>query len=159
MARFAEGTSVATSKTKAQIDDLLRTHGAENRAVGEADGKGTVYFALKNRHIKLEIKLKTAADLLKIGSKPRGWTQYDQPRREQWAMKEAEQANRESWRRLWLIVKAKLEMVAEGHAELESEFLANVVLPSGQTVGEVMREPIQNAYLSGVMPRLLGDGS
>lgn len=66
-----------------------------------------------------------------------------------------EQACRQRWRALALVIKAKLEAVECGISTIEREFLANVVMPDGSTVGDVIEEQIANAYLTGKMPPLL----
>lgn len=50
------------------------------------------------------------------------------------ATKEYEQAGRQRWRALALVIKAKLEAVGTGIVTFEEEFLAHIVLPSGRTV-------------------------
>ena len=46
------------------------------------------------------------------------------------------QACQQRWRALLLIIRGKLEAVESAITTLESEFLANVVLPDGGTVGQ-----------------------
>ena len=45
-----------------------------------------------------------------------------------------EQACRQHWRALLLIIRAKSAAVESGITTLESEFLANVLLPDGGTI-------------------------
>ena len=52
--------------------------------------------------------------------------------------------------------KAKLEAVETGITEFEDEFLAHIVLPNGQTMGEFAKPQIAHAYDTGDMPPLLG---
>lgn len=66
-----------------------------------------------------------------------------------------EQAVRQRWRALALIIKAKLEAIEAGVSTLESEFLAQVLLPSGATVGEWLEPQLDAVYTSGEMPPLL----
>lgn len=47
----------------------------------------------------------------------------------------ADAATRQRWRALVLVLKAKLEAVASGISTLEAEFLANVVMQDGRTIG------------------------
>ena len=72
-----------------------------------------------------------------------------------------EQACRQRWRALLLIIRAKLEAVESGITTLESEFLANLVLPDGGTIdggtiGEWLAPQIAEAYGTGRMPPMLG---
>ncbi len=77
------------------------------------------------------------------------------PRTPEAAYKEWEQACRQRWRALCLIVKAKLEAVESGITTIEREFLSNILLPDGQTVGDFMLPQIAASYESGGMPKLL----
>lgn len=71
------------------------------------------------------------------------------------ALEAWEQACRQRWRALSLAIKAKLEAVECGITDFESEFLAHIVLPSGQTVGGWMLPQIAEAYETRSMPPLL----
>jgi hypothetical protein len=66
-----------------------------------------------------------------------------------------EQAERQRWRALALVIKAKLEAVESGITEFEREFMAHIVLPGGGTVGDWMLPQIEQAYSSGQMPAML----
>jgi len=66
-----------------------------------------------------------------------------------------EQSIRQRWRALALVIKAKLEAVESGIAEFEEEFLAHIVLPNGQTVGEFTIPQIEQAYEQKKMPSML----
>ena len=70
-----------------------------------------------------------------------------------------EQACRQRWRALLLIIRAKLEAAESGITTLESEFLANIVLPDGGTLGQWLAPQIDEAYGTGRMPPMLGAGS
>jgi exopolysaccharide biosynthesis predicted pyruvyltransferase EpsI len=52
-------------------------------------------------------------------------------------------------------IKAKLEAVEDESASFDEEFLAYLVLPNGQTVGDTALPGIENAYLTHEMPKLL----
>lgn len=74
------------------------------------------------------------------------------PRSDTAAEEAYDQAVRQRWRALALVVKAKLEAVAAGIAEFEDEFLAYVVLPDERTVGEWVRPQVARVYELGGMP-------
>ncbi len=57
-----------------------------------------------------------------------------------------------------LIIRAKLEAVESRITTFESEFLANLVLPDGGTVGEWLSPQIDEAYATGRMPPMLAAG-
>lgn len=54
-----------------------------------------------------------------------------------------------------LIIRAKLEAVESRITTFESEFLANLVLPEGGTVGDWLAPQIDEAYATGRMPPML----
>ena len=66
-----------------------------------------------------------------------------------------EQACRQRWRALLLVIKAKLEAVTAGISTMEAEFLANIVLPDNTTAGDWMIPQIGEAYRTGEMPPML----
>ena len=68
-----------------------------------------------------------------------------------------EQACRQRWRALNLVIKAKLEAIETGIASFEDEFLAYTMLPSGETVGNWLAPQMDAAYDpdKGIMPRSL----
>lgn len=66
-----------------------------------------------------------------------------------------DQAVRQKWRALALVIKAKLEAVESGITVFDDEFMAHIALPDGQTVGQFMRPQIVKAYETGSMPPLL----
>lgn len=134
--RFAAGTAVPVRKTQVELDELLQKHGATQRATFQDDdaGKAIVQFRLSERMIRLL-----------INRDPKS--------------KRVDQADRETWRRLLLVVKAKLEIVASGSSTVEREFLADVLLSDGRTVHEAIRADIKESYITGKMPPLLGTGA
>lgn len=157
--RYAEGTAVAVSKTKAELDELLMKHGATQRAFAEDEDRGVaiVLFRLANRNVRLEVKLPelfeySYATRSKWPTGAYGWTEA---RRKAWSASKRDQGCREAWRRVLLVTKAKLELVADGTSSVEREFLADILLPNGQTVHQALAEKIESAYRDGSMPPLL----
>ncbi len=69
-----------------------------------------------------------------------------------------EQAGRQRWRALALVIKAKLEAVESGVETFEDAFLSHIVLPGGGTIGRWLKPQLQEAYVGGKMPPLLGAG-
>lgn len=157
--RFAEGTSVAVSKTKVELDELLMKHGATQRAFAEDEDRGVaiVLFRLANRNVRLEVKLPALLTYsYETRSKwPSGAYGWVEQRRKAWAAGKRDQGCRESWRRVLLVTKAKLELVADGTSSVEREFLADVLLPDGRTVHQALADGLEKAYRDGSMPPLL----
>jgi hypothetical protein len=168
---FAAHTSVAVDKTKGELERLLVKHGAAQygTAHDDANGFAVVYFALGGRQIRLQIpipKPDAYADP-KLGSwqnkranhaTPQTWDRLGEASRAQWVREQWEQACRTRWRCMLLIVKAKLELIGMSLSTIDREFLADITLPDGRSVGEWLKPGIEKAYLGGAMPRMLGMG-
>lgn len=66
-----------------------------------------------------------------------------------------EQACRQRWRALKLVIQAKLEAVECGISVFEDEFMANIVVAGGKTVSEYIRPQLADAYEHGSVPQLI----
>jgi hypothetical protein len=162
--RFGESTEVPVERTRAELDALLSKHGATQRATYEDEelGVAAIQFRMAGRMVRLEVKTAPASSF-----EPKSWQAMNgcsekspgfKAKRQEWRVKQAAQAARAAWRRLLLICKAKLEIIADGGSTLEREFLADVMLPDGKTVHQLLSGQIEEAYSSGRMPPLLSAG-
>lgn len=88
-----------------------------------------IHFKFKDRAIQLEVPMPHESE---TGTKAK-----------------ADAATRQRWRALVLVIKAKLEAVASGISTLEQEFLANVVMANGQTIGQAILPRLSEAVSSG----------
>lgn len=166
MSRFAEGTEVPVEKTRAELEGLLARHGATQRAtyVDDDQGRAVVQFRIAGRMVRLEVVCPTLesyepATWDRQPPAPRGSGRWTPEQRNDWKRKQAEQGARSAWRRLLLVVRAKLEIIADGGSTFEREFLADILLPDGRTVHKALAEQLEQSYLDGGMPKLLGPGS
>lgn len=66
-----------------------------------------------------------------------------------------DQALRQRWRAMYLVIKAKLEAVESGIVSFEEEFAVYTVLPDGKTVGQHVLPSIEQAYEANTVPLLL----
>lgn len=149
MAKYAENTDVPVEKSRAEIEGLIVRYGATSTAFMNGPGRAMIAFEAKGRRILFELPLpdRAAPQFDKDG---RGSIRTPEKRHEAW-----EQACRQKWRALALVIKAKLEAVETGISQFEDEFLANIVMPDGQTVSTHVRPKIAQAYESGNMVPLL----
>ena len=154
MSQYAKETSVPVEKSKMEIEATVRRYGADGFMSGWSDARGTVQFRCQGRHVRFVMDLPDPKDKRFCEYKRGFGTHYRTPEA---ARKEWEQACRQKWRALALLVKAKLEAIDSNIGTFESEFLANIVLPDGKTVYETTREHIAIAYESGKMQALLPD--
>ena len=134
---YASETEVTVEKTKTQIEKLLMDFEASAFMSGTTSGQSVIMFEMAERKVKFVLPL---------------------PLRESFnTQKQYEQACRTRWRALYLALRAKLEMAATGITTFEDEFLSHIVMPDGQTVGQMTRPRIAQAYKSGqVLPLLEG---
>lgn len=152
MAKFAAKTVVSSEKSKQEIERILTRYGAEEFLYGTRRDCAIVAFKMCGRNIRFNLPLPDRTD-------PE-FTEYKQghstfERTPDAASKRYEQAIRQKWRALALVIKAKLEAVESEITDFEDEFLAHIVLPGGQTMGQIAKPQIQIAYESGEMPTLL----
>jgi hypothetical protein len=149
MARFAAGTDVSVEKSRAEIETLIVRYGATSTAFMNAPGRAMNAFEAKGRRVMFELPLPNLTDK-KFDRDGRGSMRSSEKRHEVW-----EQACRQKWRALALVIKAKLEAVESGITAFEDEFLAHIVMPDGQTVATHIKPRIAAAYESGSMLPLL----
>ncbi len=129
-----------------ELDALLKKHGAAQRAFMDDDAKGeaVVMFTLRERQFRLAIPLPKLDAFKRVCSR-RSWKDAT-PEQQR---KAHEQACRERWRAVVLLVKAKLELIALGVSSAEREFLADLVLPDGMRVHDRLKLAISDTYQSG----------
>jgi hypothetical protein len=134
---FADKTRVPVQQSRAEIEKLLERHKAKQygTAVDYDVRQARVQFRLSDRIVRFIIAL---PDPKKLGNGSR-----------------LEQAERQRWRALLLVIKAKLESVENAIETFEQAFLANVVLPNDKTVAEMTQPLIAAAYKDGRMPKAL----
>ena len=148
MTQFAANTSVSASASRDEIERTLTRYGADQFLYGWQDNAAMIGFRMEGRHVKFVLAM-PARDDRRFTHHSRGARTADA------AAKEWEQAVRQRWRALALVIKAKLEAVESGISIFEDEFLANIILPTGQSAGDWMRPQIADAYRIGTMPALL----
>lgn len=149
MAKFAENTSVSVERSRAEIEGLIVRYGATSTAFMNGPGRAMILFECKSHRIMFELPLLLIEEK-QFQRDGRGTLRTPQKKYEAW-----EQACRQRWRALALVIKAKLEAVASGITSFEDEFLAHIVMPDGKTVAAHVRPRIAAAYESGSMQPLL----
>lgn len=130
---YASATSVSVERSRAEIESLLRKHGATGFAYAWQESSARIEFMLHNRHLRFELVLPDPADRAFAQTPGGRRTRRPEDRERAW-----EQACRSSWRALLLIIKAKLEAIAIGVSVFEQEFLAFIVTRDGRTVADIV---------------------
>jgi hypothetical protein len=147
--RYAEKTEVGADRSRAEIERILQRYGAESFAYGWEGRRAMIGFRMNDRMLRFVVPLPDRDDPEFLHT-PTGRQRTESSRREAY-----EQACRQRWRALALVIKAKLEAVECGITSFEEEFLAQIMLPDGQTVGQFMLPQVEQVYLTGEMPPLL----
>jgi len=149
--RYAETTKTPVDKTRTEIEAALRRYGATAFGYAWSPTAASIMFEIDGRQVRIMLPLPDR--------KERRFTHHSRGERStEMAEQVYEQACRQSWRALLLVVKAKLEAVAAGISSIEREFLADVVLPDRSTIGEWVRPQLERAYAGHDMPALLPGG-
>lgn len=135
---YAKDTIVPVSKTRGEIEQLLERAKAKQygTAVDYDLMTARVQFKLFDRIVRFTVKL---PDRKKLGEGAR-----------------FEKAERQRWRALLLVLKAKLESVESDIETFESAFLGQIVMPGDQTVADLVTPLIGSAYKHGRLPKQLG---
>lgn len=150
MPTYAENTAVSSDRSRAEIERTLQRFGADQFMYGWSGTEAVIAFHANGRRVQFRLPMPDRNDRTFTHTPQRGNRRSD-------AQIEAafEQAVRQRWRALALVIKAKLEAVEAGITEFEDEFLAHIMLPDGTTAGQWLRPQIAASYESNTMPALL----
>lgn len=152
---YAEKTTVSAESSRSEIERTLLRYGADQFMYGWDNDRAVIQFRAQERFVRFVVTMPDRNDK-RFTHYQRGTTVKTMVKRvPNEAVKAWEQATRQRWRALALVVKAKLEAVEAGISEFEDEFLAHIVLPDGQTAGEWLRPQIASAYELGTMPSFM----
>lgn len=150
MGQYAADTSVSADASRSEIERTLQRYGADSFMYGWDENRALVMFRMQERHIRFVLEMPDRqADEFWVTPARRTRRSPDQ------AQKAWEQATRQKWRALALVIKAKLEAVESGITEFEDEFGMHTILPDGSVVRDHVRPAIVQAYETGTMPTSL----
>ncbi len=153
MTRYAQHTDVSSDRSRAEIERTLARYGATTFTYGWTQGRAAIGFVKDGRQIRFVLPLPDR-DAREFTHTPTRGT----PRSTAEAERQYDQAVRQRWRALALMVKAKLEAVDAGIVTFEAEFLPHTVLPSGMTVFEEIGPAVERAYDTGQVAPLQIEG-
>lgn len=148
--QYAKETTVSVEKTRAKIENTVSRYGASGFIGGWQGNRAMVAFEMRERRLKFLLPLPDKADRQFLYTPVQGNRRSDGDAHKAW-----EQACRQKWRALALAIKAKLEAVESGISEFDSEFLANIVMPDGCTLGERIVPQLPSIMETGHLPPLL----
>jgi len=140
MSKYAANTSVSSYASREEIERTLVRYGATGFLYGWEADRAVISFTIQNRQVRFFLPLPDRSERKFTHTPAKGQRRTDAAAEAAW-----EQAVRQRWRALVLIVKAKLEAVEAGIVTLEEEFFAHLVLPGGRTVFEQAGPAVANA--------------
>lgn len=156
---YAEGTSVDSERSRAEIERTIRHYGATGFVYATNDETRTaiIGFMIYKRQVRFALPLPNVNDD-RFRLTPTRGTLRTRPAQ----LAAYEQEVRRSWRSLALVIKAKLAAVEDGIVEFDREFLAHLVVPGGTTVWDEIRPNLQATLEGGdpsdLMPRAITRG-
>lgn len=151
---YAENTEVSSDRSLAELTRTVRRYGADSFAYMTDNEKAIVGFTVHGRQVRFILPMPDPKERRFTHSPARGTL-----RSKEAAEREYEQAVRQRWRALNLVVKAKLEAVEAGIVSFDQEFGMHMVLPGGRSVFEEVMPAIEARYAGGpVKPLLLIGG-
>ena len=150
MAKFATNTSVSTERSRAEIETVLRRYGASHFGYMTSPDSAVIGFQASGRRVKFVVPMPDPASREFTRTAARGTLRDAKAANAEW-----EKACRQRWRALALCIKAKLEAVECGITTFESEFLAHIVLPNGETMADRALPYIAQAYETNSAPPMI----
>jgi len=137
--KYAQGTKTNIETTQIAIRRLLEQFGAVDGFVtGEQAGIAVLSFHMQSRRLTFRF----AIPRVRPGEERKNAAAVNETKR--------------LWRAVLLCIKAKLESVRSGIETFEDAFLAQTVLPTGETVGEWASKAVPQALEGRPLPPLLG---
>jgi hypothetical protein len=149
MSTYASQTVVSPEKSRAEIENTLKRFGADQFMYGYDQEKAVVRFRAKGKLVSFVLPLPDPQE--RRFTHVRQWTERAEKQRQA----AYDQVIRQRWRALALVIKAKLEAVESEITTFEDEFMAHLLLPDGQTIGEWIAPQMAAIYERDEMPKLL----
>lgn len=154
MSRYAAGTEVSSSRSRDEIERTLSRYGATQFIYGWDQTRVVIGFAVNDRQVRFLLPMPDRADREFTHTPGQG-----RVRAEPEARRAYEQAVKQRWRALALVIKAKLEAVAADIVTFEDEFAMHMILPDGRTVRDHVLPAIEDAYATGTVRPFLAIGA
>lgn len=150
MTKYAKNTTVSIEKSKGELERVLIKYGAKRFATGWDDKSAVIMFTMNDKGLKFTIPIPSKDDIPQLNS-------YGRKRPENVIYQDYEKAQRQVWRAVVLIIKAKLESVESGICFFEQEFLPYFITADGQTIAERLLPDFDNILVKQCDLKLLTD--
>lgn len=151
MSRYAGKTTIDRAGSVAELERLVDRYGATGFGYGREGDSAWVAFKISGFAVRLHAPM-PARDSSEFTETPTGRERSAAAAQAEW-----EQACRARWRAVVLITKAKFEAIEAGISTVEREFLVDLVMPDGRSVGQHVL-PAVAASMAGRPVRLLPEG-
>jgi hypothetical protein len=148
--QYAATTGVSSEASRGEIERTLTRYGATSFMYAWQDERALVGFVAGGSQVRFVLPLPDRQGKEFTHTPSRGNRRSDSE-----AAKAYEQAVKQRWRALALVIKAKLEAVEAGIVTFEEEFAMHMVLPGGRTVADEVLPAIDEAYATGAVRPLL----
>ena len=158
MARYASNTTVDADQSINQIRNLLRRAGAAEIAVHERAQGSAVMFKLTDDGLKTDLPITLRVDWPDERDEAICLTPTGKVRKGESLRKEIEKEYRRRWRCIFLLVKSKIVAIEEGGTTVRKEFLYDIMLRNGVTMGTLIDEQLTRAIETGKFERPLLEG-
>ena len=150
---YAAKTNVSVEKSRSEIEHILQRYGCDDFAYRNNRRRAQIAFSMHGLMLRFDLELPNP-DSEDFQKTPGGRRRRDSDA----VYKAWEQACRQRWRALALVIKAKLEAVESGITSFEVEFMSHTIVPGGKVFHEIALPQIEEAYRTGKLPLLLGNG-
>ncbi len=152
MGQYATETKVTPNQSRQEIERTLERYGATGFMYAWKGDRALIMFEANGRRVRFILPLPdpNGRDFQQT---PTGRTRSVASAREAY-----DQAVKQRWRALALVIKAKLEAWECGIGSFDELFLSNLVLPDDSTVADFMVPQVERVYKTGEMPALLPGG-
>lgn len=149
MPKYAEGTTVPVSKTKYEIETLLKKYGATKTIYAEDQEtkRATILFQIDVVQCKFVLSLPDESEFSN--------TEAGRTRTDLQIQKAYEAEERRLWRAFYMVLKSKFVAVESGIMTFQEEFLNNILMPDGQITGAHVLPRVAEAYKTGKMPSVM----
>lgn len=138
---YAKNTEVPVSRSFDEIRRTLTRFGASAFGFEEFNSGTSVIirFEISNLEVRMAMTMPPKSEFyLSPTGRERTYTAIET---------EWEKACRQRWRSLANGIKAKLALVDDGISTIEREFMSDIVMPNGMTIGDMMLPKIKEFAL------------
>jgi hypothetical protein len=144
---YAKDTTVTPERSRAEIEQTLRRYGADAFSFAFDGERAAIAFRMNERMVRFEVIVPPLSEFRYAkGYRSRTETQQRAAR---------DKIERQRWRALLLVIKAKLEAVESKIETFDEAFMPHLTLPDGSRFGDWAAPQIAEVYETGQMPDLL----